>query len=413
MKGKLILGENNSFDMDNELGINSHVCVFGGSGTGKSHSIVKPNILNFAEEGSSMIISDPKGALEKEFVGYLREKNYKIYSIDLIHPERSTCTYNILDNISREMDFVKLAHRIVYSDPMTRKSTHQDPFWLHQSEIVLSCMLELVFMVEPEGEETLDKVIHYVSNLTIDESCITYRLLEKILSEKRDSLAAKQWIKIKNMMAAEKTFSCVIASVQEHLGRYEGEEMTEFFNKKKRIEFEKFPTEKSVLFLKISDSDSTYYNYANIIYGQALDTMCSCADEFPDGKCPIPIRIIMDDFGTNSFVEEMPQIISTARARNISFMLICQSVQQLRLGYGDDAQTIISNCDNLIFMGSNDVETAKEFSTRLDIPVVDILSQKRGKLYIFRAGEKPIEDCRYDYRKHKAYLQLKGSINTR
>ena len=67
MGEKLILGESIGYDVNDNQGINNHICVFGGSGSGKSHSIVKPNILGFSDAGSSMIISDPKGALEKEF----------------------------------------------------------------------------------------------------------------------------------------------------------------------------------------------------------------------------------------------------------------------------------------------------------------------------------------------------------
>lgn len=406
MGEKLILGKNTSYDVNDKWGINSHMCVFGGSGCGKSHSIVKPNILSFSDAGSSMVISDPKGALEKEFKDYLISKGYSVYSIDLINPEKSTCAFNPIDYICSEIDFIKLAHRIVYSDPLTRASTHQDPYWNRQAEILLSMLLAIVLMIEKEGEETFDKVIYYASNLTADGTGLTNVIMDKITEESKDSLAAKQWLKIKGIMPAEKTFSCVVSSVQEHLGRYESEEMTAFFNKKRKIHFETFATERSVLFLKISDSDSTYYDFANIIYSQAIDSISVCADQYSDGKCPVPVRFILDDFATNAWIEGMPRIISTARARNISFMLICQSAQQLKMGYHEDAQTIISNCDNLVFMGTNDVETAREFSTRLDIPVYDILTQKRGRIYVFRAGEKPIEDNRYDYRKHKSYKYL-------
>ena len=406
MTERLILGENTSYEIDNQLGINSHVCVFGGSGSGKSYSIVKTNIFNFSDAGSSMIISDPKGALEKEFRDYLKCKGYTVYSIDLINPEKSTCAFNPIDYICSEIDLIKMAHRIIYSDSLTKTSTNQDPYWNRQAEILLSMLLAMVLMVEEEGKATLDKIMYYASNITMDGKGLTNIIMDKIANGKKECLAAKQWVKMKGIMPAEKTFSCVISSVQEHLGRYESKEMKAFFNKKRKIYFETMTTKKSVLFLKISDTDDTYYDFANIIYSQAISSISGYADQCLDGKCPVPVRFILDDFATNAWVEGMPRIISTARARNISFMLICQSVQQLRTGYGDDAQTIISNCDNLVFMGTNDVETAREFSTRLDIPICDILSLKRGRIYVFRAGEKPVDDNRYDYRKHQAYRFL-------
>ena len=73
MGTKLILGEKTMIDADGITdGGNNHICVIGGSGRGKSHSIVKPNILSWGRD-SSMIISDPKGALEKR-IFILHEK---------------------------------------------------------------------------------------------------------------------------------------------------------------------------------------------------------------------------------------------------------------------------------------------------------------------------------------------------
>lgn len=404
---ELVLGKTTRFPIENKMGINAHVCVFGGSGSGKSHSIVRPNILNFSSAGSSMIISDPKGSLEKEFKDYLKTKGYKIYSINLIEPEKSSCTYNPFDYISKEIDFIKLAHRIIYSDSLSRTCKNQDPYWNRMAEALLAGLLELTMCVEKEGDETLDRVIYYISHLSANGLGETNDILDNFAEKRKDSLVAKNWIKIKSVMPAEKTFSCIVSSVQEHLARYESEEMTKFFNKSEKICFEDFAKEKSVLFLKISDTDDTYYDFANIIYGQAIDSISRYADRNIDGKCRIPVRFILDDFASNVWIDSFPKIISTSRARNISFMIICQSVQQLRMGYQDDAQTIISNSDNLVFMGTNDVETAREFSIRLDIPVYDVLTQKRGDIYIFRAGEKPIEDERYDYREHELYDLLK------
>ena len=400
----LYLGEKTKYPIENNMGINSHTCVFGNSGSGKSHSIVKPNIFSFSEAGSSMIISDPKGALEKEFKDYLENKGYKIYSTNLVNPEQSSCGFNPLDYVCSEIDFIKLAHRIIYSDQLSRTSRNQDPYWNHMAEILLSLLLEMVVMVE--NEATFDKVIYYASRITADGTGKTNIIMNQISKKRSDCLAAKQWLKIKTLLNTEKTFSCVVSSVQEHLGRYESMEMTEFFHKKQILDFESFGERPSVLFLKISDTDDTYYDFANIIYAQAIDSLSTYADGRASGNTRIPVRFILDDFSTNVFIESMPKVISVARARNISFMLICQSVQQLKAAYADDAHTIISNTDNIVFLSTNDVETAKEFSTRLDLPVFDILYKKRERIYIFRSGEHPIEDNRYDYRKHPSYKEL-------
>lgn len=131
--------------------------------------------------------------------------------------------------------------------------------------------------------------------------------------------------------------------------------------------------------------------------------MCKYADKQKDGKTPLPIRIILDDFATNVVIENMPRILSTIRARNISIMLVLQSQAQLERAYGEDAKTIICNCDSYCYLGGNDIETAKELSIRLDIPITEVLYMPIGQVYIFRRGELPLKTSRYNMKIHKDY----------
>lgn len=407
----LILGEGAIFTTNTELTqLNNNVCVIGGSGSGKTHSVIKSCLLE--AENSSLIISDPKGALEKEFKDYFRRRGYKVYSVDLINPGESTHSVNLMA-IASEEDFIKLSHRIVYCDPMTRNSMHQDPFWNQMCELLFSALLAKTYMVEKEGEETLDKVMQDLPLITRDGDDVVNNTFEQIEAKRPDCFAVAQWRKVRAVAAAEKTWSCVIASLSAILARYSSVEMKAFFQNKNQVNFERFAVEKSVLFLKISDTDATYYNLANIIYAQAIETLCKFADSGENGRCLVPVRLILDDFASNVCIENWPRIMSTIRSRDISAMIILQSLQQLRMAYGEDSATILGNCDSLVFLGgTNCVETAQSLAIRLNKPVEDILYQPRGIVNIFRVGMKPIETTRYDYRKHKNYKELCETLHT-
>ena len=59
--GKMILAENQEYSLNcYETQLNNNVLVVGASGTGKTRSIVTPNLL---EATGSYIVSDPKGNL--------------------------------------------------------------------------------------------------------------------------------------------------------------------------------------------------------------------------------------------------------------------------------------------------------------------------------------------------------------
>ena len=71
-------------------------------------------------------------------------------------------------------------------------------------------------------------------------------------------------------------------------------------------------------------------------------------------------------------------------------MLMIQAESQLTESYGYDGKTIIGNCDTYIYLGGNDVETAKAVAERCDVPVKKILNMPVGTNWIFRRGQAPV-----------------------
>ena len=149
--------------------------------------------------------------------------------------------------------------------------------------------------------------------------------------------------------------------------------------------------EKTAVFVIISDKDRSMDGFANIFYSQAMDELCRVADdECEDGRLPIPVRFILDDFATNCKISDFPRMISSIRSRGISTMLILQSEAQLQNCYGPDGRTVIANCDTYIYLGGNDLETAEAISRRCDVPLGKILYMPVGTNWIFRRGQKPV-----------------------
>ena len=166
-------------------------------------------------------------------------------------------------------------------------------------------------------------------------------------------------------------------------------------------------TIKTVVFVTVSDTDRTLDPLVNIFFTQAMNELCSFADDkCRDGRLPIPVRFILDDFATNCRIDEFPRMISSIRSRALSVMLMIQSEAQLRQGYEHDAQTIISNCDTYVYLGGNDVQTAQAVSERCDKQLSEVLYMPVGSCWVFRRGSKPryaklSEVCEIDKTKEK------------
>ena len=82
-------------------------------------------------------------------------------------------------------------------------------------------------------------------------------------------------------------------------------------------------------------------------------------------------------------------MISNIRSRGISAILILQSESQLVKGYGESSHTILDNCDTIVYMGGNDVETARMISERSNQPLHRILDMPLCTNWIFRRGSSP------------------------
>ena len=124
---------------------------------------------------------------------------------------------------------------------------------------------------------------------------------------------------------------------------------------------------------------------------QALQGLCRSADrDYPDHRLPVSVRFILDDFATNTVIPDFDSIISVIRSREIYVSIIIQSLSQLEGLYGHaKAMTIINNCDNCLYLGGQDVETASYFSLKMNRTVDTILNLPLDAAILFTRGQRP------------------------
>ena len=89
------------------------------------------------------------------------------------------------------------------------------------------------------------------------------------------------------------------------------------------------------------------------------------ATNTPQQACKIPVRFILDEFGNMPSIEGMDEIMTVSNGRKIGFDLYVQSYAQIYKHYNDDAQTIIDNCANEVYIKSGDSETLEKISKQL------------------------------------------------
>ena len=394
--GAGILPNGTLFDLDSfRTRRNNNVVILGASGAGKTRSYVIPNLLSAV---GSYIIADPKGNLYAQYADYMRARGYQVRHIDLIHPFDSD-KYNPMLYVHNSDDAAKLANQIV-SLGYKGVTSSADPFWEQAAAMLLTAMFALVTEDCPLVERSISSIADIIARIRLndDDDCpIENSELDEIFwrhanrysgTHFHQSWAYRQYLKFKSTPA--KTLACILITLQTMLGTFDTGGLRIMTGSAESIDMLTIGAEKTVVFLEISDTDRSKDLLANIFYSQAMNELCRYADdECPNSRLPVGVRFILDDFGTNCRIHGFESMISNIRSRNISASLILQSEAQLRDGYGESAHTILDNCDTIVYMGGNDIVTAKAISERCNQPLRKVLNMPIGTNWIFRRGEEP------------------------
>lgn len=384
-------------------GINNNDIIIGPSGAGKTRGYVKPNLLQCNE---SFIVADTKGNLIRQVGPVLEEQGYKIINIDFTDMGNGY-GYNPLDFVRydepydkySEQDIMTIAHTLVPIE------NGKDPFWDNAAKMYMACMISYVLECLPKEELTLE----YVARLIQEMGNGNFGCLIEILAEENPkSFAVKKYRTFSTTRTAEKMHASICGILAEKLDPLTYDSSIKMYSREKRIDFKQLGREKTAVFLTISDTDRSMDKLVNLFYTQALHTLCKSADkDYEDNRLPIPVRIILDDFATNAYIPEFDKIISVIRSREIYVSIILQSLTQLEDLYGHaKAMTIVNNCDNLLYLGGQDIETAEFIGVKMDKPTTMILNLPLDEAYLFTRGQKPQKVKKFDITTHEKYALL-------
>lgn len=370
------------YDMDErETGRNNNVLIIGGTGTGKTRSIVAPNILSTF---GSYVISDPKGELYKRYAGFLQGRGYVVKRLDFTNP-RASDRWNPLSYLHGPVDCMRLANLMAWRD-----GAYKDTFWNEMNELVGSAALGLIMEKLPREERTLTKYAHLIKGMRRDSdtasgSCLLDQVMEQLPV---GHWAVNQYFMAKT--APDRTWNCIAATMAARARLFQLPEVSEMLAADD-IGIEDIGKRKTAVFVIVSDTDRTMDPLANLFFTQAMQVLTREADKEPGGRLPVMTRFILDDFATNITISGFPEMISSIRSRRISVMACIQAEAQLISRYGTDWRTIEGNCDTIVYLGGSDLETARTVAARAGKGLREILSMQPGRCWIFRRGEEPQE----------------------
>lgn len=385
-------------------GLNNNDLIVGPSGAGKTRGYVKPNIMQCNE---SMIVADTKGSLLQEVRPVLEANGYQIILMDFKNLSNAY-GYNPLDYVRydrkrrcySEQDIMTVAQALI-----PKSQSRADPYWENAARMYLTSIIAYTLECLPKREHTLKYVIDLFAELS---SHNYHKLLEELRHSNPDSFAVKTFDLFRDNGKSEKTEGSIIAVLGERLNGLGFDSAVRMYSAKKRIRFQDLGREKTAVFLTISDTDRSMDNLVGLFYTQAIHALCDSADtDYPDHRLPVPVRLILDDFATNAVIADFQNLTSVIRSREIYVSIILQSITQLNAVYGqDNATTIINNCDNCLYLGGQDITTARFMAEKANKTPFTILNMPLSEAYLFTRGSAPRKVQRFDLCTHPSYGML-------
>ena len=407
---------------------NLNILVVGGSGSGKTRFFCKPGIMSV---NCSYLIVDPKGEMLRSTGYLLKDEGYDIKVFDLIHPRQSD-GYNPFTYIRDDPDVLKLMDNLV-KNTTPPKGASNDPFW-EKAEIALDSALMLYLLYEaPAEEQNFEMLMFMLECARVMEEDEQYQspldLLFQTLEERDPSHIAVREYKVYKQ-AAGKTAKSILVTASVRLAAFIFPQYAAMMQTDE-MDFASMGERKRAIFCVIPVNDGSMNYLVSMLLTQCFQQLYLRADERYNGRLPMPVRVIQDEWANVAQPDSYPKVLATCRSYNIGINIIVQNIQSIKALYKDEWEGIIGNCDTLLFLGGGNEPTSLEFVSKL-LGKETVHTRTRGQTkgrsgsssvnyqqtgrdlmtpdeirmlptndaLLFIRGEKPVRDKKYNIKKH-------------
>ncbi|PJI10260.1 conjugal transfer protein TraG [Clostridium sp. CT7] len=345
---------------------NKNIAVFGASGSMKSRSFVRPNIMQIAELGESMILTDPKAEIFESMSQFLKDKGYNVKALNLVNMVNSD-RWNPLNEITDDISAQSFAETVMANTKAP--GARQDEFWDKTEMNLLKALVLYVVKENPEEERNLSAVY---SMLALNDPST----IDAVFRALPPSHAAKMPYNIYSQ-ASENVRTGVVIGLGSKLQVFQNK-LVQDLTSTSDIDLTMPKKEKCAYFCITSDMESTFDFIAGLFFSFLFIKLVKYADyEVKEGQKDV--YFILDEFPNIGAIPDFTKKISTMRSRGISSCVIFQNIAQLQNRYPNNGWSeIIGNCDSRLFLGATDIITAEFVSKLLGTATVNDVSLSKS-----------------------------------
>lgn len=377
----MILSNDVFLNMDTKkTRFNNNVLVIGGSGSGKSRFFVKPNIL---QANCNYVVTDPAGEMLASMGTFLENQGYEIRVFNLVEMDKSHC-YNPFKYIRKDEDVLTMIDcLIVNTTPPNTKGG--DQFWVKSETALLQALcFYLIEKCVPE-EQNFGSVMELLRLAEVDENNPDRQspldvMFSKLKAENPSSMAVKSYDIFK--MGAGKTLKSILISCGVRLQVFNLQAVANLTNVD-TIDLASIGTgdDKKALFVITPQASETYNFLVSMLYSQLFETLYFEGNKLieQDKSFKHEVRFLLDEFVNIGQIPQFTKKLATMRKYGISCSIIIQNLAQIKALYEKDWETIIGNCDSMIFLGGLEYSTLEYISNIMGTQTIRTRNEGRSR----------------------------------
>lgn len=362
---------------------NLNALIIGSSGSGKSRYYVMPNL---AQANTSFLVTDPKGEVQRAMGQRLKDKGYEIRSLNLIDFDRSD-TFNPLRYFNpeqAEVDCAILVENLITNTSGQKPSGNSD-FWEKAERALLTAFVSYIYFTKG-AQGTLIDVVDMLAKMQaseeneesiseIDAIFESTKEYVEMFDQNPDEYDHEATVMLNGLrfscsqyniytQGAGETKKSIIISLGVRMAPLHMAQLRRILGSD-TIDADQVGKRRSAIFLVIPDSHQAFSFIASIFYELFFERNMYLADHNPSGRLEVPVQCFMDEFANIGKLPSFERKIAVIRSRGISTSIIMQTYAQGKSLYKDDWETIVGNCDSLLFLGGNEPSTTEFISKRL------------------------------------------------
>jgi len=181
---------------------NKNMLVIGGSGSGKTRFVLKPNLMQCRSKTYpvSFVVTDPKASILTECGRMLRRYGYRIKVFNTINFTKSQ-HYNPFVYIKRESDILKLVTTLIANTTSADKKGG-DEFWQKSEMLLYTALIAYLHYESPAHERNFATLAEMIGAMEVKEDDDDFKnvidlMFDKLEARDPDHFAVRQYRKFR------------------------------------------------------------------------------------------------------------------------------------------------------------------------------------------------------------------------